>query len=176
MNVFPLCDNKPLNECQRGQVVRPLVYGRNAAFGIVATIEDTEKLAVISFDEDGPTFAPISHPQQLQVLCYGDRCFLEVDHHGPFEGHARQLYEAKGAVIREQSRWLMNVWPERGGPSYDRAQFDISNARLGCVSHDISDIAVFGKWALYVGDRSARPDSWLLIAAFEWKPPARQGA
>lgn len=176
MKVFPLCDNKPLNECQPGQLVRPLVHGRDAAFGIAATIEDTEKLAVISFGEDGPSFAPVSHPQDLQVLCYGDGCFLEVDHHGPFEGRARELYEARGAVIREHSRWLMNVWSERVGPSYDRAQFDVSNARLARVSHDINNIAVFGRWALYLGDRSARPDAWLQIAAFEWRPRARQGA
>lgn len=176
MNVFPLCDNKPLNECLPGHVIRPLVYAGDGAFAIVVTIEGSEDLAVISFSEDGPSFAPISHPEQLQVLCYGGDCFLEIDHCGPFEGHAEALYNARGTVIREKSRWLMNVWPEQQPVSHQRAQFDISNARLGRVSHDINNIAVFGKWTLYLGDRFARPDSWLQVASFEWKPPARQGA
>ena len=79
------------------------------------------------------------------------------------------MYEMPGCVIREAERWLMTVPLRNGSFPENAVHLDIGESHLVRASIEIGRIAVFGKWTLWLGDRSHTPDRWMEIASFEWK-------
>ena len=74
-------------------------------------------------------------------------------------------------MIREETRWLLNVQETNARFQYHRAQYDFETFQLVEVSREFNNIAIFGKWVLYLGDRESPREEWIRIAAFERKPP-----
>jgi len=172
MKVCPPCEITSL-VAAKGHLVRPLRYGSGAEFAVAAGVEDNEdSAALILFGDAGPSCRVVSVPDQVRVLSYGQGWFVEVDLNGPFEAYSRSMYEANGILIREQERWLLNVWED--GFRHQRGQLDLSKTVLVQVSSEINNIAAFGKWTLYLGEASAPRERWTDIASFGWQPPGGQ--
>lgn len=176
MNIIPACENKLLSECGAGHLVRPIGYWGQGEFAIVGTLRESTDRALLLFRETGPSFTTVNGPDQVSVIDYGREWFLDVDHCGPFEASIRRMYEASGCLICEKSRWLINVRQDDGRFAYQRAQFDLTNSQLIRISDELNNIAVFGKWTLYLGDKLQSRDTWRRIAAFEWQPPEGSSA
>lgn len=173
MSVYPECEIRLLNDCEPGHVVRPIDRLASGEFAMVASVPDRDARALILFQKPTPVFAVVQAAEQVRVLDYGGDWFIEIDHHGPFESSIRKLYEASGCLIREEERWLLNI-DSRDRLFYQRAQIDIGRSQLMEVSGQLNHIAVFGKWTLYLGDRSESTDRWTEIFAFEYTPPEGQ--
>lgn len=176
MKIIPPCENKRLTECEIGNLVRPIGHWGQGEFAIVGNLKEAADRVLLLFRDTLPSFAIINGPEQVHVLDYGDDWLLDIDHEGPFEPSIRQMYEASGCLIREKSRWVMNVRSDDGRFAHQRGQFDLTNSRLIPTSNDLNNIAVFGKWTLYLGRESQGRDTWRKIAGFEWRPPKGLGA
>lgn len=166
MSIYPECKIRFLNDCEPGHLVRLLDFQSGGQFAITASLPSGDDRALIIFQDNEPVFLTVSASDQKRVLNYGDNWFLNVDHCGPFEAPAQTMYEARGCLIREESCWLMNISLDGGRCA---RQLNLSNSQLGRVSSQLTDIAVFGKWAIYLGDRSQSPDLWTKIFEFEYK-------
>lgn len=171
MSIYPECEIRLLNDCEPGQLVRLINFQCGGQFAITASLPDSDGRALIIFQDNKPVFLTVSASDQKRVLNYGDKWFLNVDHRGPFEAPANTMHEARGCLIREESCWLMNVSLNGGRCA---RQLNLSNSQLGRVSSQLTGIAVFGKWTIYLGDRSQSPDLWTKIFDFEYKPPEGQ--
>ncbi len=171
MIILPDCEIKPLSECEAGKLVRLVGHWKNGEFALVADLKDGKGRALVLFQEGAPIFLIEKNPAQLKVLAYSSDLILEVDQHGPYETTIRELYETSGCVIRERTRWLLNV--QNGLPQlqYHRAQYDFETFQLVEVSGELNNFVIFGKWSLYLGELDTLREERIKIAAFEWKPP-----
>lgn len=176
MLVKPDCQLKPLSECDAGKLVRIVGQRYSGEFALVADANEKKERALILLKkEHGPQFFIESHPDQLIVLAYNERVILEVDHHGPFEPRARHLYEMPGCLIRESTRWLLNVVPVANARfRFDRAQYDLEASKIVQVSDELTNIAIFGQWSIYLGDEDAPREDRIMIATFKQERPKDQ--
>jgi len=175
MTVIPACEIRSLTDCQPGQLVRPLNYRGDPDFAILGTVDGADSLAFIFMRDQGATYSVFPPADHIRVLTFEDQWFIEVDHRGPFESRARDMYEAGSCLIREKSRWVLNVWTEDHHRPFERALFDLTSAELTYSAADINNMAVFGRWTLYLGDESAPRERWRKIAAYAWQPPEGPG-
>jgi hypothetical protein len=167
MLVLPECDIRPLNDCPPGAALRLLSHG--GQFAIVGDGDDSEYRVLITFEADGPSLEFVEKSDTFKVLCFTGDCILDVDQRGPFEPPLRTMYEKPGCLIREPSRWLLNVRLARSSRRYERAQFDLTNHKvLPRISDRLNNIAVFGAWKLYLGQHDRPREEWTEIAAHAW--------
>lgn len=171
MIISPDCEIKPLSECDAGKLVRLVNHWGDGEFALVADLENGEGRALILFQEGTPVYLIDNNPAQLKVLAYSSDLIFEVDQHGPYEHNIRELYETSGCVILEGTRWLLNVREPNPEFRPHRAQYDFETFQLVEVSREINNIAIFGRWSLYLGDRDTLREERVSIAAFEWKSP-----
>lgn len=171
MIILPDCAIKPLSECEAGKLVRLVRHWGNGEFALVADLKEGTGRALVLFQEGTPAYLIENNPAQLKVLAYSSDLIFEVDQLGPYETTIRELYETSGCVICEGTRWLLNVREANPRPPFARAQYDFEAFQLVEVSQELNNIAIFGKWALYLGARDTLRDERIRIAAFEWTPP-----
>lgn len=171
MSVYPECEINSLNDCKPGRLVRIINPRNRAQFAITVDVADSDGKGLVILQDNGPGFQLLSSSDDMKVLVYHDSWFLNVNHHGSFEAPARNMYEARGCLIREEGGWLMNISLIQGQSA---RQLDFSNFELKRVSGQLSNIAVFGEWTIYLGDRSQSPDRWTEIFTFEYQPPEGQ--
>ena len=153
MIILPDCEIKPLSECEAGRLVRLIGHLKDGEFALVGDLENSEHRALILFQEGAPVYLIEKEPAKVKVLAYSSDLIFEVDHHGPYEPVVQKMYEASGCVIREGTHWLLNVQAPNNQFRLQRAQYDMDNFQLVGVSHEIQNIAIFGKWSLYLGGR-----------------------
>lgn len=170
MFVTPDCAIKPLSECDAGKLVRIVGHRYSGEFALVADVNEEKERALILLKEHGPQYVIENNPDQLKVLAYNESVILEVDHHGPFEPRARHLYEMPGCLIRESARWLLNIEPANDRFRFDRAQYDLEAYKIVQVSDELTNIAIFGQWSIYLGDKDAPRENRILIATFKQEP------
>ena len=176
MSIIPACEIRRLSDCDPGHLVRPLGHWPPAVFGIVGTIEDGTDSALLLFQKPKPTYVTEDQPDLVSVLDYGNCWLIEVDHDGPFESRSEHMYEIPGCLIREKSRWLMKVRSEDERFPPRHAQFDLTSFQLVRPGGVVDNIAVWGRWALYIGDEARNRDSWQKVIDYRYSPPDGQSA
>ena len=175
MIILPDCEIKPLSECNAGQLVRLIGHLKDGEFALVADLENRKDRALVLFQEGAPVYLIESEPEQIKVLAYSSDLIFEVDHHGPYEPIVQRMYETSGCVIREGTHWLLNVQEANNHFRIQRAQYDLKIFQLVEVSQELKNIAIFGKWSLYLGGRETLRKDRIRISTFEWAPKQAQG-
>lgn len=149
MKIHPDCTISRLSDCPPGALVRLLGYGHgtNSAFGFVAEYTDNQR-AVIVLQEGLVEFLDCGSGENWDVLLYRSDYEIFIDQQGPFEGHANNLFDKDGCIIRNQSTWLLNC-QSTGRNRFYSYQYDL-------IKHSILtrqgpyEIGVFGKWSLFL--------------------------
>ena len=171
MVIAPACEIKKLSECLPGTLVRIIGSWHSGKFAIVGSIRGSKDCALVFVCADVPKYVVVNDPAQLQVLAYSSDITIEVDHLGPFEPRARDLYDLAGCIICERNRWIMNVASAARELQFEQKQLDLGTFELCNRSQDIDNIATFGKWSLILEGPQKLRDERVTIMAFERQSP-----
>ena len=171
MNILPEFEIKALSECKAGKLVRPLSHFGKENFALVADIENNHRRALILLQEDGPVFVIEDQSDHHHVLEYSGDVILELDQSGPFSAGFGKLYGQVGCMVHDATRSLLNVRPGdiRWGPGI--AQLNCQTFVLEYANIQSPNVAVFGKWKMYIGDMQGARERWVKVVSFEWSPP-----
>ena len=171
MNILPEFEIKALSDCKTGRLVRPLSHFGKEKFALVADIENSDRRVLILLLEDGPVFVIEDQPDYHHVLEYNGDLILELDQRGPFSAGFGEMYGQVGCMVHDGTRSLLNVRPADIRWGADVAQFNCQTFMLEYARNQSRNIAVFGKWQMYIGDMDGARENWVGVAGFEWSPP-----
>lgn len=172
MNIFPVAKVQTLAECKLGQLVRSLEHGEADRLGVVFDAQDQEEAVrgIVTISEDVPEFEVEPQPDQMSVLSYFGNIVWDVDHKGPLETNARNLFDKPGAIISDKDGWFLNVVSAGGfGISHRRMQLNLSTGVLERYRERLNKVAIFGAWEVYLEEQDRRHESRFEIVKFNIK-------
>ena len=175
MKIFPVAKIQTLAECKPGQLVRSLEYGEAGRLGVVFDARDQVDAlrGVVTISEDVPEFEVEPQPDQMSVLSHLGNVVWEVDHKGPLETNARNLFDKSGAIILDKEGWFLNVVSAGGfGISRTKMQLNLSTGVLDRYRERLNKVAIFGAWAVYLEEQDRPHESRFEVVEFNIKREA----
>jgi hypothetical protein len=173
MKIHPSSSIKNLAECIPGQVVRDIAYGKDGKFGLVSDIADCTNRAIVYLSDHSAEYALITNPETYKVLAYLGETVWEIDQLGPFEPPMNSLFNKAGCLIRSSESWLLNVKYAFGSSGIHRVQYDLNLGKLFNYREFMSDVAVFGAWALYLLEEGEPSEHRIELARFNSSEPIK---
>ena len=170
MHISPKFEVKALSECEAGKLIRPLRKFGDGIFALVANLENNRRRALILLEEDGPVYVIEEHPDQHHVLEYAGGLIFELDQFGPYSSGFGEMFGEIGCVVLDGTRLLLNVRPGNIRFAFDIMHFNCQTFLLENVNVQSHNVAVFGKWQVYIGDTKRSRDEWVKMASFERVP------
>lgn len=176
MQILPQFEIKPLRDCTGGELVRPLIYGSQGTFSLVASVKDKPGRALVYLGNDAVQYDLYSDDHDISVLSYGTSCELHIPTDSPAEFQPNRMCNGNGCIVKSARGCVMNVRRDFGHHQWQTGQYDIELGELRETDSNINDIVSFGQWNLYLRADDIEPGHKILIAAYAWRDPYRQAA
>ncbi|WP_412775555.1 hypothetical protein [Thalassospira lucentensis] len=169
MIITPDCEITTLDKVIPKQIVRDTHYDLSGRLSLVSSIlDDDTTRALIHFDEDGPKYDIIKNPKSFTVLKYNQEPTLEIDQSEKFGINYNNIHEKNGLIIRNADTWIMTVALSQSHFSFrDKGYYDLNKGSLVNSIDLLSEVAIFGKWELYIQDTNLPHTEKVKIASFQ---------
>jgi len=169
MIITPDGEITTLDKCLPKQIVRNIHYGLNGKLSLVSSISDEDtRRALIHFDEDGPKYQIIENSKSFKVFRYNQEPILEIDQSDKFGINYNNVYEKNGLIIRNSDTWIMQVTLSDSDFHFrNKGYYDLIKGSLVNPIDLLNDVAIFGKWEIYIQNTNLPHAEKVKIASFQ---------